>query len=108
MTEAEEQKPMEMKKKVRIGAMIFVGIILIIFMLSNLGSMELELFFGVIDPFIGPKAFFLFFFLLIGFVLGFGTCLYWMRRTRDVEDPEASSVSGRQEAAEAEPEEKAE
>jgi uncharacterized integral membrane protein len=81
MKEDDGKKRADFARKLKIGLLILVGVVAIIFLLSNLKTMRLAFLFGALSM-DGPIAFFIFVFILIGFVLGFGACLYWLRLTR--------------------------
>lgn len=82
MSDEENRKRVEILQKVKIALWALLGVAVIIFLLSNLGSMELSLLFGLLAPISAPKAFFIMFFLVAGFGAGFGACLFWMRTQR--------------------------
>lgn len=65
--------------KIKIGLLALMGIVVIIFLLSNLETMKLKFLFGLLTM-DGPLAFFIFLFILLGFIAGFATCLFWLRR----------------------------
>ena len=81
MADEDTKRRQVIARKIKLGLWALLGIAVMIFLVSNLDTMELSFFFGLLSM-SGPKAFFIFLFLLAGFAGGFGACLIWMRRAR--------------------------
>ncbi len=81
MPEENQGKKREFVSKAKIVFLVLLGLIMIIFLLSNLENMKLKFLFGVLTM-DGPQAFFIFIFMVVGFAAGFAACLVWLRHIR--------------------------
>lgn len=69
-------------EKVKLIAALVAGAILLWFLIVNLWGDPWILSLWPIAKIPAPGTLFIFVFLLIGFVIGFGLCFYWLRRDR--------------------------
>jgi uncharacterized integral membrane protein len=82
MADEDTKRRQVIAKKIRLGLWALLCLTVMVFLISNHEEMELCFFFDLLTM-KGPKAFFIFLFLIAGFAGGFGACLIWMRHTRN-------------------------
>jgi hypothetical protein len=114
MPEGSAQQP-ELMSKIKIGALVGAGIILLCFLVINLFA-ECRLSLWPLTSWSGiamPGTLFIFIFVVIGFGIGFGSCFAWLRGSRlgkavdMLTEADGSPAEGSGEKIEAEPGEKA-
>jgi hypothetical protein len=96
-------------EKVKLIAALVAGAILLWFLIVNLWGDPWVLSLWPLAKIPAPGTLFIFIFLLIGFVIGFGLCFYWLRRervdrafdalTQEREAEKAGGGQGKEEAA---------
>ncbi|GEM_PF-3375106 len=79
MAEAETEKK-DLWGKIKLGLLLAAGILLLLFLIANLKTWKLSLWW--VTSMEGPGTFFIFLFLLVGFIAGFIACFYWLRKQK--------------------------